>query len=93
MFKEWFGISRSAAVVLALLYHAGGALLPRDRVVMALRTTPGSLSVFLVILRQALDSEAVDCERKRGYRLTEVGMAECRAALWTMVDELTRAAA
>ena len=90
-FREWFGLSPAEANILVALYEAGEGYLPATQLARQSAVTPRSISFHIVALRQALDAEAIDTERGRGYRLTEEGRAECRAALWQVGEELRRA--
>jgi DNA-binding winged helix-turn-helix (wHTH) protein len=64
---------------------------PATKLARQSAVTPRSVSFHMVSLRQALEAEAIDTERGRGYRLTEEGRAECRAALRQVGEELRRA--
>ena len=90
-FREWFGLSPTEAEILVVLYDAGGALMQPHQIADAAGGRAGSVTVHLAVLRSTLEAEAIDCVRGAGYRLTEQGIAECRAALWTVGEELRRA--
>lgn len=92
-FREWFGLSPLEAEMLSVLYSAGAAVFtPRALLASRLKTTPGTVPVHMTFVREALETEAIDNEPGRGYRLTDAGMAECRAALWSLGEELRSAA-
>ncbi|MGA0603524.1 hypothetical protein ACO2Q3_22645 [Caulobacter sp. KR2-114] len=86
-FREWFGLTRAEADLLATLYLADGALVASTDLVAAAEIAPGTLAQRVASLRTALDAEGLDTERG-GYRLTEGGLAECRAAIWIVGEEL-----
>ena len=88
---HWFGIQPGAATVLTVLYSQKGHPLTMGELADKSHTTPGTVEVQLVCLRKALDDEAIDHIPGQGYALTESGMSECRAVLWTVGEELRRA--
>ncbi|HUZ12640.1 MAG TPA: helix-turn-helix domain-containing protein [Caulobacteraceae bacterium] len=90
-FREWFGLRAAEAGILAALYQTSAGFLSAAQLARLAAVTPGSVSVHMVSLRQALDTEAIDSERRRGYRLTDEGRAECREALRQVGEELRRA--
>lgn len=90
-FREWFGLRPAPAELLIALFNAKGDLVPSPQLAKAAGVSVGAVQFHVSDLRAALETEALDCERGRGYRLTEVGLSECRAALWTMGEELRRA--
>ncbi len=89
-FRAWFALSDREAEVLGVLYEASGDYLNPSRIAMLAGVQAGSVKVHIHRIRQALDSEAVDCAHG-GYALTEPGVSECRAVLWTIGEELRRA--
>jgi len=91
-FIDWFGLSPCEADLLAVLYAARGACLTAPRLAAAAGSTPGAVSVHMVQIRRALEAEAVDHVPGAGYCLTDEGLAECRAAVRAMADELDAAA-
>ena len=91
-FGGHFGMNRQEAHALALLYRAAPDAIPAPAFVRALGTTSGALSVCVHRLRRALEVEAINFENGRGYRLTEVGVSECRLAIRALVAELADAA-
>ena len=91
-FREWFGLAPSEAAVLIELYVAKGDAVTQTALASASGIALRSVQNCIVTLRLALDSEAIDYERSSGYRLTDAGLAECRAALWTVGEELRGAA-
>lgn len=90
IFKEWFCVGPAASRVIAALYEGGGEVVPTDDLVAASRQTLHGFRVSLVHLRSAMDAGSIKLRRDRGYWLTEVGLADCRAAL---ADFEARAAA
>jgi hypothetical protein len=91
-FREWFGLTRAQANILAELYAAAGGFRTSRELGAAAGTAAGSAPFHLVDIRKALEVEAVDSEPGRGYRLTDEGMAECRDALLRIGQELLGAA-
>ena len=87
-FREWFGLTRAQADLLLALYDARGELLTPAELAVRTAVSKGSISFHLVDIRRALEAEAVDTEPRCGYRLTEEGLAECRAALARIGEEL-----
>jgi|SRR5579863_7188473 len=90
-FREWFGLSPSEANILTALYETAEGYVHAGELARCAAVTRRSVSFHMVSLRQALDPEAIDTERGRGYRLTDEGRAECRAALWQVGEALRRA--
>jgi predicted ArsR family transcriptional regulator len=86
-FGEWLGIPPSQARMLAALYSQPGPLKAHE-LSLACGVTEGAVRWHVCRLRSALNSEALDCDRGRGYRLTEVGRSECRAVIASMAWEL-----
>ena len=91
-FREWFGLPRGAADVLAGLYEAAGAYVGSDSLIAAAGIAPGSLRYHLTLIRQALDYDGLDSGPGQVYRLDERGITECRVALSTIGEELRGAA-
>jgi len=89
-FREWFGIPPAEADILVALYAANGEF-RQAKQLLPETCSPTTVWERVRVLRQALEAEAIDCIPRQGYRLTDTGMAECRAALWTMGEELRRA--
>jgi hypothetical protein len=90
-FREWFGLSRAQAEILSALYETHDRFLGADELARRGGVTRVSISYQMVVLRQALDPEAIDTERGLGYRLTDEGRAECRSAILQVGEELRRA--
>lgn len=88
-FMEWFGVRRMDALVLVELFRAKDYLSAQS-IACSLNSTCPSVEYSIGQLRQALDVEAIDQMRNRGYKLTEAGRAECQAVLWTIAEELRR---
>ena len=91
---HWYGLPRTTARVLALLYQRGqDAWTGRDDIGRVMvHPTPGGVCQHVSVLRQVLEAEAIDFAPGQGYRLTEGGVAECRAALRKLAGELLQAA-
>lgn len=87
-FEHWFGISPAQASVLWLLFTAEGAFRTALQLAVVEGTTPEAMLMRIARLRQAMDCEAVDSLQASGYRLTDVGLAECHAALQAFGESL-----
>ena len=90
-FREWFGMPPTAADLLAKLYLAAGGFVTAAELSRAVGALPGAMRYHLYQVRQAMDCEAVDSQPSYGYRLSEVGLAECRTAIRTIGEELMEA--
>jgi len=90
-FQDWFGLTRAAAEVLAVLYEAQGAALQAPDIARAAGVSPGAVGFHLVFVRRALECEGLDHAPGEGYRLSEVGLQECREVLHALGEELRRA--
>jgi len=90
-FGEWFGLTRAAAEILAVLYGAGGGTVAPDQLARQAGVSPRAIGFHLFAVRQALECEGLDHVPGRGYRLSEVGLDECRAALRALAEELRAA--
>ena len=90
-FREWFGLTPAAAEVLAVLYGAGGETLAPDALAQQAGVSPRSVGFHLFAVRQALDCEGLDHVPGQGYRLSEIGLDECRASMLTLAEELRAA--
>jgi DNA-binding response OmpR family regulator len=87
-FEHWFGVSYAQGQVLALLFQAGGAFLSTAQIAVMEGSTHENVMVRINRLRQAMEAEAIDTVRGDGYRLTEVGLAECRQAIAEFAQSL-----
>lgn len=90
-FREWFGLSPAEADILVALYTAGGQFIQTDDVLPA-HYAPFTLRQRVMNLRRALEVEAIDFVRGCGYRLTDVGLAECQRAIEEVKAALREAA-
>ena len=90
-FREWFGLTPAGAEILAVLYGAKGATLSPDELAQKAGVSPRSIGFHLFAVRQALECEGLDHLPGHGYRLSEIGLAECRGALRTLAEELRAA--
>lgn len=87
-FEHWFGLSGAQASLLCLLYNAQGAFLTTNQIAVLESSTADTVMIRISRLRQAMDCEAVDSERGSGYRLSDIGLTECRSALTQMAQSL-----
>ncbi len=90
-FREWFGLTPAGAEILAVLYGAKGETVEPDELARQAGVSPRSVGFHLYAVRQALDCEGLDHVSGQGYRLSEIGLGECRAALLTLAEELRAA--
>jgi hypothetical protein len=81
VFKDWLAVKPAAGRALAVLYEAAGELVPIEDMLRSTGQTRNGLYLSTRDLRQTMDRGAIKNEHGVGYRLTEVGMAECRRAL------------
>jgi hypothetical protein len=90
---HWFGLTRTQGRVLARLYQADGEVVTFEEVGELLRSPlMGAVSQTVSVIRASLDVEGLDRVQGQGYRLTEIGLDECSAALKTLAAELLQAA-
>ena len=87
-FREWFGLDRGCASVLLVLFQSGETPINKRDLARQADTTAGTIWGYVRRLRQVLESEAIDFEPGEGYRLTDTGLAECKAVLRRAADEL-----
>jgi len=87
-FRAWFGLPPADAEMLAVLYGRGGGFVALHELADLVGVKPATVMTRMVNLRASLECEAIDHVRLAGYRLTEGGLAECRAALLAMAEEL-----
>jgi hypothetical protein len=86
-FRDYFGLEPRTAEILRALYKANGVCLSAE----ALGLTGSCLRLHICRLREAMEPEAID--RNAGaYALTEIGLGECKAALWLMAEEYRKLA-
>lgn len=89
-FRHWFGLGPQPARLLVLLYLGAGEPLTTALLATALRTTIDGVQRHICDIRKSLDAEAIDSARLC-YRLTDDGLAECRAVLWQVGETLRKA--
>lgn len=91
-FRDWFGIGDAQADILVTLYDRGGKSLTSRELAVAVNShrplSTGALHERISVLRQAMESEAVDFDECRGYCLTDTGLTECTHALRQMAIAL-----
>jgi len=90
-FREWFGLTPAAAEILAVLHAAKGQTVTPEDLASRAGVSPRAVGFHLFSVRQALECEGLDHEPGQGYRLSEIGLDECRAALLTLAEELRAA--
>lgn len=90
-FQDWFGLTRAAAELLAALYEAQGEAMAGPELARVAGVAPGAVGFHLVFIRRALECEGLDREPGLGYRLSEIGLEECRQVLRALGEELRRA--
>lgn len=87
-FQHYFGISPAQAGVLVLLFNARGSFLTTAQLAVLESTDGDAIMVRINRLREAMATEAVDSARGQGYRLTDIGLDECRSAMDAMIRSL-----
>jgi DNA-binding CsgD family transcriptional regulator len=90
-FREWFGLTPAGAEILAVLYGARGTTVAPEELARKAGVSPRAIGFHLVGVRQALECEGLDHVPGHGYRLSEIGLDECRAAVRTLAEELRAA--
>lgn len=88
-FRGWFGLTDTEAEILAGLFAADRAM-GKGRIAELCGVRPSAVKAHVSRLRQAMTSEAIDFDGE-GYRLSEIGVGECRGVLTRASDELRRA--
>lgn len=92
-FTHYFGLSRRPASLLVVLYEGRHAHHPGESLAVLTLTTPRAIQEQIRQLRATLETEAIDFADGAGYRLTDVGVAECDTALSEIRMSLVRACA
>jgi hypothetical protein len=90
-FREWFGLTPAGAEILAVLYGARGATVAPEMLAREAGVSPRAIGFHLFAVRQSLECEGLDHVPGHGYRLSEVGLEECRSAIRTLAEELRAA--
>lgn len=88
VFCHWFGLTASEADLLVMLFDAPDAPLSMRDLVQRTGLTRTNINFRMHRVRAALETEAIDHVRGAGYRLTDEGRQECRAAAWQIGQEL-----
>ena len=91
IWRWWFGLTDYEAMWLGFLYYRGAEWASVSELQMRFTVSAPQVRVQISRLRAALEPEAIDSAPGLGYRLTDVGLGECRGALWKMGEELSRA--
>ncbi|HYF06362.1 MAG TPA: hypothetical protein VD970_01990 [Acetobacteraceae bacterium] len=81
LFAEWFGVGPAAARVCSTLYEAQGAVVPFPALMAAGRQGRNGLNLSIKRLRAAMDPGSIGNVHGRGFYMTEIGLADCHAAL------------
>lgn len=89
-FREWFGLTAGEADILVMLFDAEGRPLGTQHLMHRTGLKRNNIHWHVHRLRTALETEAIDHVKGDGYRLTEGGREECRAAAWTISQELAQ---
>ena len=94
-FRDWLCILDNQADLLVTLWERNGEGLPRRALCNAISKhrpiSVGALHERVRVLRSAMEVEAIDFDEVAGYRLTDVGLAECAQALREMGGVLNTA--
>lgn len=80
-FRDWFGVRPSAARILAVLYAADGKIIRHADLMSAGGQTQAGTRTSVRDLRAAMDPGSIGCAHGTGFWLTQVGLADCAAAL------------
>lgn len=86
-FTHWFGFERRCAELLCVLVAAEGRPLTLPELALECAATEASIRLRVHLVRKAMEAEAIDRDES-GYRLTEIGLAEVRAAMSAMAESL-----
>jgi hypothetical protein len=96
-FAEYFGLAPEYVEILIVLYERPYEAIPMRKLRYLLDThrPPKHQAVYerISVLRQVMEPESLDSGgqlNNEGYRLTDIGYAECRNALEHMADVLLR---
>lgn len=81
IFAEWLGVTRQPGRVMSVLFEARGKVVPQHRLLERLGATATALRCAVFALRKGLPPEACRSKYGAGYRLTAIGLRECREAL------------
>ena len=92
IFRDWFGLTEKPAAMLAIMLEAQGAVVRSWDVSDALGIAYASVRVFAQHLRAAMETGAIVTVHGHGYRLSPIGLAECRDAIATYVQDRRRGA-
>lgn len=90
-FQHYFGLSPAQAGVLVLLFNAKGGFLTTAQLAALESTNCDAILIRVNRLRDAMEAEAVDSVRGQGFRLSDVGVHECRTAMGAMSRSLAAA--
>jgi hypothetical protein len=81
VFAEWFGIQHAPAMIVALMFEADGAVVSYADFEARIGSTQSGTVNAASRLRDTLEPEAFVAERCLGYRMTLIGLEDCRDAL------------
>jgi hypothetical protein len=91
-FRDYLGVADAPADVLVTLFELDGRPIATKLLCAMVNShrplSAGALHERIRVLRQAMESEAVDFEEEAGYFLTDVGMDECNRALRKMAEAM-----
>jgi len=79
--QEWFGVELGSARLAAALFEQNGRWMNKTAMVVASGRSPADMALCLKQLRAAMEPGAVGFAAGAGYRMTEVGLADCRRGL------------
>lgn len=86
-FRDWFGLQENQADLLVVLFEQRGRPLPSMKISRCIQShrplTVAAIHERVRVIRQTMEAESIDSD-EAGYRLTEIGMGECRLALREM---------
>lgn len=79
--QAWFGVEAGSGRLAAALYEANGRWLSRSRMIVASGRSLAGMQLCLKQLRAAMDQGSIEWAADAGWRMTEIGLADCRAGL------------
>ena len=103
LFRSWFGLTDGQAHILTELYLAAGEYRQAEALACWAGVSPSAVKTHIAVIRSAMDTEAIESDgftrnpgrgsiRGQGYRLTETGVGECQAILWSAAEQLRKSA-
>ena len=79
--SDWLGVRPAYGRVAAALFEAADMGASREELCSQAAVIPSTLEHAIAALREAMDQGAITGQGAEWYRLTAVGMQDCRRAL------------